>query len=51
MNGYDYWPKCETCDRIFRTQRACDQHIGDKDLTFFLQETWPEIKDMKRRFT
>lgn len=31
MADSGHWPECETCTRIFRTQRACNQHMNDKD--------------------
>ncbi|KAF1828624.1 hypothetical protein BDW02DRAFT_511913 [Decorospora gaudefroyi] len=29
MDDHDHWPECESCDRTFGSQRACDQHMND----------------------
>ncbi|KAH7012025.1 hypothetical protein B0J12DRAFT_690089 [Macrophomina phaseolina] len=29
MDDYNQWPEYEACTRIFRTQRACNQHMYD----------------------
>jgi len=31
MDVDGHWPECETCDRVFRTQRACNMHMNALD--------------------
>lgn len=31
MNDYGHWAECETCTRLFRSQRACNQHMNQLD--------------------